>query len=239
MLGTGKTFYEYFFSSPEKIFSTIISAGHSVFFFLFSLILLSLLLHTLLRFPSISESSTWVSVLFVISLISLLLVPKFLKSHGIDLTLYNPLNFLPYVFSALLINQLTKHNHAYPSLIFVFFVFWVGAAVTEWRHLDSFTGMANHILPPYARISNVLGAMTLTLAASYVFQKPSRIISFLSLYSIGIYCIHSFKFTYAFSNALFSNVLLGTSLFLFCSTLFDSFILTASMRRQNLLKRFV
>jgi hypothetical protein len=193
----------------------------------------------LLRYPSFSGSIIRVSVLFAISLISLLFVPKFLNSHGIDLTLYNPLNFLPYVFSALLINQLTKRKHACPSLIFLFLIFWMGAAITEWKHLDSLSVTWSHIIPPYARISNVFGAMTLTLTASHVYHKPPHMISFLSLYSIGIYCVHSFKFTYAFSTALSSNIMLCTSVFLFCSSLIDSLIITAFMRKQNLLKQFV
>lgn len=236
MLGTDKNFYDYFFSSPALIFSTIISGGFSVFFFIFSLIVLSLVMEAILRF-SISQSVIFISACFVTSSFSLFIIPIVMEKFGIDFSLYNPLNFTPYIFSALLIYR-TKDLHSFSLLLAMGFL-WIGSAAIEWHYVNNFVGYAKHIIPPYARASHVFGATFIVLGALAFFNSSPQIISLLSAYSMGIYCIHSFQFTYAFSHVFLGNLLMGSSAFLFVSSLLDSIVITALMRKHKLLREIV
>jgi len=180
----------------------IVNGGYSVFYFLFSLILLSVISFLLFK---LSSGIHW--ILLVISTVPMWLFPVAVKEFNaspIWVAFWNPLNFLPYIFiSSLTCKYLREkkdliHTILFRRIIIILFGVCVVSAAVEWRcfpdtHNFVYNGSA---FPSLTRMSLVAGAGFLFLISFYVQRPSGAVIRFLSDYSLGIYCLHGFVYWY-------------------------------------------
>ena len=123
--------------------------------------------------------------LFVLSLIPLVLAPYY------NWNFRNPVNFIPYVFSAIILENNFADNKKYKLTIMMMVIFVV-LSILDWVSMDYYAmnRKGGPLLPYYSRISLVFGAMFWTYMPSSIKFKPRKVISLLSSYSLGIFCLH-------------------------------------------------
>jgi len=106
---------------------------------------------------------------------------------------YNPLNFIPYIFTAAItVHEFNQKNFPQKQKLYGMLVLFLAFTLIDWR-------LSKDILH-YSRISLVFGSWLLLYLALLSTHKPPKIIRFLSSYSLGIYAFHLF-----FTHALFLN----------------------------------
>jgi len=248
-------------SSVRSFIEFIVSGGNSPLYFFFSLAFITALTEVLvLSFGKIRKNPikiiTLYSLLFIscalVFLFALLrLIPDdgtggvglFQAASNIAKWAYNPLNFLPYIFTTAIVVQefnsgkLKKNNSKLKlklySLFFLFLIF----TVLEWNYSKE--------LLHYSRLSLVLGSWLLLYLALLSTRKPSGIVRFISGCSLGIYTFHLF-FTHGFFemdlnvfrtlDQIFPNLVF---LIEFSIALIFSVLATMLFRKNNFLKDFV
>ena len=196
--------------SPWKFMEFIVSGGNSPLYFFFSLIFLTALAaicHCLLK--KLERQSTRIKIsylLFFTSCILLLcfsiiepIVNSYIDTQIIALIQtisnisrwnYNPLNFLPYIFTTYITAQefdQGKLNSLSPKLkikLWTLFFLFLLFTILEWVTLDS--------LINYSRLSLVFGSWLLLYLSLLSSLKVPAIVSFISDCSLGIYCFHLF-----------------------------------------------
>jgi hypothetical protein len=204
----------------------IVSGGNSPFYFFFSLIFLTTLAAILvLFFNKLGNFLARIRVSYCLLFISCALVFCFsaidpiisnnIGTRGVSLIQimsniahwdYNPLNFLPYIFTAAIVVQELNHGKLNnTSLLFqlklwsLFFLFLI-FTLLEWASLESLTH--------YSRLSLVFGSWLLLYLAILSKREVPHIVRLISECSLGIYTLHLF-FTHVFfvGNANFLSVL--------------------------------
>ena len=191
-------------SGTKNIMSFFAGQGISAFFFFFSLILLTFVSRLCIMLPrfilwvllAASLSLLWIFPIIVISQSS----PADPNFYQASLIVYwNPLNFLPYVFISALVSESvqkesfdlsTSHFRRTIGLLFLVFI---ATAVCEWLwivHRSNF--IHSGYVPSYMRISVAAGASLFFLSSFFIRRPAGRLISFLSDYSLGMYCLHPF-----------------------------------------------
>lgn len=195
------------FRSFKSILFFIVSGGPSVFYFIASLIILTTLAEIVASIlKECNSKKLYYSLLFAISCLVLFLLPIiriYFNGKFSNLTIFwNPLNFLPYVFSSFIIfDDVTKSNFQSKAqrsrkrylLVAVFLIF----CIFDWQFTNHFkfwyeSSVDQIPLPTYSRLSLVFGAMLITQESLRYFSKPPAIIELISNYSLGIYCVHIF-----------------------------------------------
>lgn len=189
----------------------IVSGGNSPFYFFFSLIFLTILTALLvLVFKKVQNFSTRIKISYWLLFISCILIfassiidrlPTSIYPHP-QITLivakitsivqwnYNPLNFLPYIFTTAIITQEFERGKFAQvtrlfkfelwSLFFLFLIF----TVLEWSLIDR--------LMNYSRLSLVFGSWLLLDLALLSTRRVPALVSFISEYSLGLYTLHLF-----------------------------------------------
>lgn len=201
--------------SLNKFIGIIVSGNTSPFYFFFSLIFITTLTEIVIvllkkiKSPLIRARINYALLLFSCGLVLVLsfidpindnfsgvreiklisVISNLSKWH------YDPLNFLPYIFTTAIVVQEFKEGKlkklTFPlklklySLLALFVMF----TLLEWSQLKD--------LVHYARISIVFGSWLLLYLALLSTRKATFIIKFLSSCSLGIYVFHPF-FTHIF-----------------------------------------
>ena len=229
-----------FFNGRLQTTLTIVTGGRSVFYYFFSLIVLTGIAEAFFLFTSKIKRHKnfilWVALAF--SLIILIIAPRVLAQYKIAFDFWSPFNFIPYAFCAFIIADYSTSKH-YNTITAVLFLLYLVFSVMDWMLIkyyiwDHYRG---YIMPTYARISIPFGAMFLVLLCSRIARPPAKIISHLAQYSLGIYCFHTFisedrlSKLFAFSS---SQRLLN-----FLVQIGGSIILTAVFKRVIWLRNFV
>lgn len=250
-------------SSFRKVVEFIVSGNESPFFFFFSLIFLSTLaamLSTL--FKRLGKPSTKVAISYGLLLISCILVlsfpvadlivnqspsnsaPAFLRviSNMANWD-YNPISFLPYLFTALIATQefndgkLNRLNLSLKVKLLVLLSLFVMFTVLEFNLLEK--------LLHYTRLSLICGSWLLLDIAILSTRKVPGIVKFISTCSLGIYGFHVF-FTRipdlelkSFINQ-FWQIVPGLEIIAgFLVTLIGAIALTLLFQRIRFLQKFV
>lgn len=183
-----------FFLNLNETIKTLVSGGRSRFFYFFSLIILTCLAEPLLFYlQSRKNKNTFIFCAFVFSLIMLVVSPHLFAKANLLFNYTNPINFLPYVFSAFIVAELFKKSNRTITLS-VLFALYILFSIFEWTTLQYsiWSSYWKFILPPYTRLSVVFGTMFIVGLFGKVNKPPPKIISMLSSYSLGIYCLHRF-----------------------------------------------
>lgn len=184
-----------YFSDLTQIVLTIITGGRSIFYYFFSLLFITAVAEIFFIFLSKTtrhkNSIIWIS--FALSLIILMVAPHIFARLEIRFDYWNPFNFIPYAFSVFLLdNFFTRENRT--TITMALFLIYILFSVCDWIFIKHYiwNNYWGYIVPPYARLSVVFGAMFMLLAFLPVSHPPAKIISVLSEYSLGIYCFHKF-----------------------------------------------
>jgi len=191
----------------STIFEFILSGGNSLFYFFITLIILLIIAE--INWQIINQQKYLKPVkinhvLLINSALVVLLLPiayiyKYQQSPALILY-WNPLNFLPGVFSSYWVfqhyNQQPNYNkNSLLISLLILILFYLFFACIEWQYLyynqeDMWLG--GYQLPTYTRLSLFFGSWSLLLAGLMYSAKPPLIIKILSKYSLGIYCLHIF-----------------------------------------------
>ncbi|QZZ22100.1 acyltransferase [Leptothermofonsia sichuanensis E412] len=249
-------------SSPRRLFEFIVSGCNSPLYFFFSLIFITFLTEIVIllvgriRKPTIKIAYTYFLLILACALIVIFGVcSQFVDSSNESSSRlfqvlanlgkwdYNPLNFLPYIFTASIavkdfrsMESTGKAVNLKPKVYTLLFLFILFSFI-EWKYFND--------LLHYARLSLVFGSWLLLYFALLSNGKPSQMVKFISGCSLGIYTLHLF-FTHGLLASqlnVFSHI---SQLFPglatiaeFLVALFGSVILTLIFRRAKFLRRFV
>lgn len=247
-------------SSLTYFIWVVITGGDTLFYFLFSLLFLSFLADKKIQIKERLQlkEKTWIKVEYISLILSCILlvilsIAAIISQRTFFVAYNNPLNFLPYVFSAYLIwdrgqktqgNEIGENIRAIAAVILGILFF----AILEWQFLHHPEIFLTDELPQYARTSLVLASSLITYLFVFLKLKPIPLIKFLSFCSLGIYCIHKFlpnfiglaasKLTFLLGYDLTANIPM-MSFLRFWSLLLGSIILTLVMKRIKFLKKVV
>ncbi len=205
-------------ASPKAFFEFIVSGNSTPYFFFFSLILMTIVAEVLiLALGNLKSASAKIRVSYGLLFASCLLIFSFstlepiIENTNIQLPWlrvlnnlagwdYTPINFLPYVLTAMITAQehaqgklttmtrsLKRKLWTLLGLTLLFFALeWILTSNRLLIQVDQ--GPLDH----YLRLSLVFGSWLLFYLALLTTQKPSPIIQFLSTCSLGIYGLHVF-----------------------------------------------
>lgn len=250
-------------SSARKVIEFIVSGDQSPFFFFFSLIFLSTLAATISTlFKKFEKPSTKVGISYGLLFISCILVfsfpvadlivsqspsnsaPAFLRViSSIANWDYNPISFLPYLFTALIATQefyngnLKRVTLSLKLKLCGLLALFVMFSVLEWNLLEN--------LLHYSRLSLIFGSWLLLDLAILSTRKVPGIVKFISTCSLGIYGFHVFFTSFPGLEHIsligdFLQRVPGLEIMVgFLVTLIGSIALTLAFKRIRFLKKFV
>ena len=217
----------------------VISGGGSWFYFLFSLLLLTVLSNVSMRLTLVQQK-----ILVLIFLMLLWIFPAIVACYNtlnFLTAFWNPLNFFVYIYISQLIylwignNPDITHSMTFKKTLILVFLMFIISALFEWiwfRHVNHYN-YNGYAFPSYTRVSVVLGATFLFLLSFTIRKPPGSIIKLLSDYSFGLYCLHIFVGFYYYR--LKSNINLPMNQFFdFVLILVVSLSLSIILRRAFL-----
>lgn len=174
-----------------SIITTIMRAGNTPYYFFVSLIVCLVITH------SIRNLNTKILILgLLVSFMFLTLLPIMAQQYNYHnlMTFWNPLNFIVYPFSAILMvrkkEMLLKY---FRSIIFICISMTVILSFLEWQlYLFDHQLEKGLRFPAYTRPSLTFSAFLLLFIALKFQPRLTKTIKFMSLYSLALYCIHPF-----------------------------------------------
>ena len=180
--------------SPRRMVTFLVSAGGTPYYFFVSLIGL-----TVLTYVVRSIRTRYIVVLFALTTAWVSILPFLAKATGIyKLAIYwNPMSFLPYPFAAILVSRLRDGplgRRCQTHLVIAWLLSCLLAMVVDWiAYPDAgFFTVTNSAIPAYSRPSLVFLSTAVLFLAVKVRPGPNAVISFMSRYSLGLYCLHPF-----------------------------------------------
>lgn len=255
-------------SSIKSLIEFVVGGGNSPLYFFFSLAFITVIAEgVVLGLGKIRKDILKHSILYILLGASCVLlivfsllrtpdalfenVPSFVRSlSSFSQWAYNPLNFLPYVFTTAIVVQeyklglLRRENSKLRLKLLIFIVLFLIFATLEW--VFSLEPASSQHLLHYSRLSLVFGSWILLYLAILSERAVPKIVRFISSCSLGIYTLHLF-FSYGlFENPALTafNPVLQSSLnlivlFQFGVALLGSISLTMIFRRVKFLRGFV
>ncbi|MBF0553067.1 MAG: acyltransferase family protein [Nitrospirae bacterium] len=202
--------YELVPKSPGEAAVIFLTAGSTPYYFFISLCFVTILTHFANKLSTRANI-----VLLLISLFILTFSPFIaIKAKSWYLTVFwNPMNFLSYPFAAIVIyrfhNQLHELKKRYQWGIFILLIVIAAlAAISEWRYyLDPIFLCGQKIaLPVYTRPSVLISSAAFLLTPLLIGFPSNPIISFMSKYSMALYCLHAFSFRILYNPAHFPSL---------------------------------
>jgi hypothetical protein len=206
--------------SLRRTIEVLVSGGNSPFYFFFSLLFVTILAAVLISlFKKLENPSTRLKLIYSLLIASsgfifFTSIMSFTVGSNPDANsvkiahtilnishwAYNPLNFIPYIFTALITAHEFSHRKikktcAQKLKLCGMFALFLASTLIDW-FLFKNKGDILH----YARISLIFGSWLFLYLALLSTCKPPRLIQFLSECSLGIYAFHLF-----FTHALFSS----------------------------------
>jgi surface polysaccharide O-acyltransferase-like enzyme len=205
--------------SVNHVLHTMITGSRPELFFLFSLMLMTFLcfLNSILLIKK--SKDIWIQcILVMLSLVVLLIVSFYTLKTGrtVFSAYWNPICFVPYVFSSYLILYIFDESRTNSKLLKLFhkrnvlvasvmFLTFIILSWLEWKSFYAPSAFGGYLLPPYARVSLVIGSFLICyLAILYIQEPPPYLVRILSKESLGIYLMHMyFLFLAGFLTARF------------------------------------
>lgn len=198
----------------KNIIIFIITDGKSpTFYFLFSLFFITSLAELFVyclekiktRYQINPELISYIFLIISCSTVFLLplIYMKLGENFSILTAVYNPLNFLPYIFSSFLISKSLsseKINSEYnfsDQNIYYLIILFLSFFLIEWQHFSQSITWAwevssKEVIPTYSRVSLVICSWLITMFSFKIKSPPPWPIKIISDFSLGIYCLHIF-----------------------------------------------
>jgi peptidoglycan/LPS O-acetylase OafA/YrhL len=178
--------------SPGAFALAVLTAGHTLYYFFFSLLACQVLAHLITRLDRRMQILG-----LALSTAMLACLPALTKISGCFVlgAYWNPLNFIPYPFAAVLIAQNRGYIRAKKNmLISISLVVFVMLSIIEWRYSIGaifFPGQG-YAFPTYTRASLLFSVVALGIVALESRIKSIGIIRYMAKYSLALYCLHPF-----------------------------------------------
>jgi surface polysaccharide O-acyltransferase-like enzyme len=164
---------------------------------------------------------------------------------------FDPLSFIPYVFSSFLISQYLSNNQeqkdgiSFYTTLLILLTLYIACNLWEWKYISHTlpwdSGTINSV-PVYSRISLVFGAWLIILVSFKIKSEANSIFKLLSDLSLGIYCLHTFIgniLIYLFFDKIIAHGNSYTTLANFLGILFLSLLLTKLFKQIPILQDFI
>jgi peptidoglycan/LPS O-acetylase OafA/YrhL len=197
----------------KNIVLFIAAGGNSIFYFLFSLFLITALADLFVFYCESNQKKNQINseaisyILLILSCGIVFILPLIQISLGENFSILtkvcNPLNFLPYIFSSFLISKSLSqkqiddnYNLNYLKILFLIILFFCFFFI-EWQYFNQPIIWGDGLfkkqgLPVYSRVSLVLCSWLVALISLKLTSPPPLIMKILSDFSFGIYCLHIF-----------------------------------------------
>lgn len=179
-------------SSPVEVIYTALRAGHTIYYFFTSLIICLVISHLFLHLKQNLQLSV-----FILSIVLLAFLPQLTKMTGLyPLSAYwNPLNFIPLSFAAVLVAQHERNFIKNRKIILlVSLILSVFFSIVEWKYSIApifFPGQG-YAIPAYTRISLLFSVIAVFLIALSPTIRTNSVIKYMARYSLALYCLHPF-----------------------------------------------
>ena len=195
----------------------VLSAGYTPYYFFVSLIILTTITHIFSKLSTILNI-----IMFISTCLLIFILPKITMNYTLYTlsVFWNPLNFIPYPFAAILLARedlLSVKQNPNLWIITVLLVISILLSFYEWRfyiHEIFFRGGQSAAIPAYTRLSVVCSSIMLFFIALTSRIKTNRIIDFMSRQSLSLYCLHVFIFFIVFPNFFSTLAVLSLPAFL-------------------------
>jgi surface polysaccharide O-acyltransferase-like enzyme len=198
---TKGSFQSFDFGNPKYVLLFLITGGYSIFYFFFSLLVLTACAEMMIRLFNVKTS--WarygININYLLLIASCVFILAFQVSSYRGFTeIWNPFNFMPYVFSSFIILHDFRQAPERPDLarvkLPILATAYLVLSFVEWKYLLGLpsAGVWEGLVPTYARLSLVFGAWALTYAALLYAPQAPPLVQKVSSYSMGIYCLHAF-----------------------------------------------
>lgn len=232
-------------ASPGDFIFFVISGGQTVFYFFFSLIVLTTVAEGISRlFDRIHSELLKHQLRYLFLFVTCTLTFSFPWIHALTgqydwlTSIPNPLSFLPYVFTTSIALEEFKQGKMKainkPIKLKLWSLFYLYLVFTLVEKISF------HQFPHYSRLSLVFGSWLLLYLALLVRKQAPGWIQFLSGCSLGIYALHVFFSDHTYNLESLSVFFPGLGpLMRFVITLAGSIGLTLVLRRIYFLKAFV
>jgi peptidoglycan/LPS O-acetylase OafA/YrhL len=234
------------FENPINLIHFIV--GHwTPIYYVFSLIVLSIIsfLFSILLDKIKKNHQIRYVIIIVMSFIASLILMVFgdaitHKIFGTSLIYANPLNYIPYVFSSLIILMINTEHKKWIIILVLFGSGTITAFIEALARMQNWcVGMlgftfcyVNGVYFDYARVSLVFFSMGLLCVFLMIKKTPPRIISYFSDLSMGIYVLH--LITMILISRIFSSLGIACHpLVIFLITFASSTFLTIMLRNYN------
>lgn len=177
------------FSSFLLLFFT---AGHTIYFFFISLLACTLITHSIARIRLRIQLFG-----FVLSLIILASLPALTKVSSIYYisAYWNPMNFIPFPFAAILIAQNMDYVRSHSArIITASLILFILLSIFEWRYSvgSVFFPGQGFAIPAYTRVSLLFGCIALSIIAINPSVRSNTVIKYMADNSLALYCLHPF-----------------------------------------------
>ncbi|MEI6428085.1 MAG: acyltransferase [Pseudanabaena sp. ELA607] len=188
-------------SHIENLVNIIVRGSRPELFFLFSLIVISSLSFFNSKYLLGRENSLKIQLLLTLisSLGLMVLSYHTLATHQTAFSAFwNPVCFLPYIFSAAILARIDEHTASgyldkrkFQFILILLAVFLL-LSWLEWQIFHVPNAFDGYLLPPYARASLVVGSFLICYCGIVAKTKPRGLVLVLSQESLGIYLLHNY-----------------------------------------------
>ena len=180
--------------SPLDLLLKILSANGEYYYFFVSLIFCLLAAFIFTRL-----STLWNWIALTLSLVIMFFLPQIVMSNyqTILISYWNPLNFLPYPFAAILIYRYQDYflANGRSLLLSVLGLLAVGTifAWYEWTHYIQAVFLAEGLaFPLLMRVSHVFLGAAIVVLALWPWRVAPAFIRFMSKHSLAVFVLHAF-----------------------------------------------
>jgi len=210
-----------FINSIPYLILSIIRANNTIYYFFLDLALCTFIIYRISQLQSI-----YVNLFFLFSCVIILIMAIASIEYNIPYlgAYYNPINFLPYIFLAIIIKRRNLINKLQITPIYII-LFLLGTffSILEWKYLRSeiFWKVNNYNFIPYTRISLVFYTCFIFLLFVRNIKKTNQVVNYLAENSLIIYLLHPVvllvisKF-YNYEEVPGSKILIGLLTILLC-----------------------
>ncbi len=176
-----------YFETPMSFLTMIYHGGYDLYYFIFIIIVTTIIteiIYKLRDYLPAKHTNNVLLALFATSLVPIILAPFF------DWNFRNPINFIPLVFSSILLSE--NKNLLSNKATYIYGILYIGLSISDWFLIPYYNIFAREglIMPDYSRISLIFGSIFLLSLFMKINRKPNNIVQLLSSYSFGIYCLH-------------------------------------------------